>query len=73
MNDTRVSTRLGLIAAASATILIAGMITFAPRTAEAKPEYAAQTGNPCGVCHQNPSGGGQLKPAGEKFKRGLKK
>jgi hypothetical protein len=69
MNDTRVSTRLGLIAAASATILIAGtMIAVAPQQAKATPEFAGKTGKPCGFCHQNPAGGGKLKPAGEKFK-----
>jgi cytochrome c553 len=61
-------------AVVTAAILIAGtMITFAPRQAQAKPEFAAQTGKPCGVCHANPSGGGKLKPEGEKFKqRGFK-
>ncbi len=74
MDDTKVSTKLSLITAGAAAILIAGMmITVAPRTAEAKAEYSAQTRNPCGVCHQNPAGSGPLKPAGEKFKRGLKK
>jgi hypothetical protein len=36
--------------------------------ASAKPEFAAQTGLPCGQCHANPAGGGKLKPFGEKFK-----
>ena len=36
--------------------------------ASAKPEFAAQTGMPCGQCHSNPTGGGKLKPFGEKFK-----
>ena len=36
--------------------------------ANAKPEFAAQTGLPCGQCHQNPAGGGKLKSFGEKFK-----
>ena len=40
----------------------------AQRSANAKPEFAAQTGKACGACHQNPSGGGKLKPLGEKFK-----
>lgn len=38
------------------------------QTANALPAYAQQTGKPCGFCHQNPAGGGALKPAGEKFK-----
>lgn len=74
VDDTKVSTRFSLIAAASAATLIAGMmITFAPRTAEAKPEYAVQTGRACGACHQNAAGSGPLKPAGERFKAGKKK
>lgn len=38
------------------------------QTANATPAYAQKTGKPCGFCHQNPAGGGALKPAGEKFK-----
>jgi hypothetical protein len=38
------------------------------RHANAKPEFATQTGQPCGRCHQNPAGGGALKPFGAKFK-----
>jgi hypothetical protein len=36
--------------------------------ANAKPEFAAQTGKACGACHANPGGGGKLTAAGEKFK-----
>ena len=62
---------LGVMTVMAAAILIAGTtISIAPRQAEAKPEFTAQTGKACGVCHQNPSGGGKLKPAGEKFKQG---
>jgi cytochrome c553 len=62
---------LGVMTVVAAAILVAGTtITIAPRQAEAKPEFTAQTGKACGVCHQNPSGGGKLKPAGEKFKQG---
>ena len=42
--------------------------TFAPREAAAKPEFAQQTGLPCGQCHASPAGGGALKPFGQKFK-----
>jgi hypothetical protein len=60
---------LGGAVALAATILITGMmIAVAPRQAAAKPEFAGQTGKPCGFCHQNPAGGGKLKPTGEKFK-----
>ncbi len=74
MADAEASSAFNRIATAvlgvTAAILIAGTtITVAPRQAEAKAEFTAQTGKPCGVCHQNPSGGGKLKPAGEKFKQ----
>ena len=56
--------------AATAVILIAGIaITIAPQSAKAKPEFTGQTGKACVECHQNPSGGGKLTPAGEKFKQ----
>ncbi len=52
-----------------ATLAIACMFAVsAPRLASAKPEYAASTGKPCGTCHQNPAGGGALKPYGEAFR-----
>jgi len=43
-------------------------LTAVPTPASAKPEFAAQTGMPCGQCHTNPAGGGKLKAFGEKFK-----
>ncbi len=58
-----------LTAGFAAALLVTGIIMFAaPRTAQAKPEFAAQTGLPCGQCHVNPAGGGKLKAFGEKFK-----
>jgi hypothetical protein len=58
-----------LVCGTAAAILIAGTMSLVTsQTANAKPEFAAQTGKPCGVCHQNPAGGGALKPYGEKFK-----
>jgi hypothetical protein len=57
----------------TAALLIAGtMITIAPRQAEATAAFTAQTGKPCGACHANPSGGGKLTAAGEKFKKDKK-
>ena len=58
------------VSAAFGVALLAGaLIPFiAPTSASAKPEFAAQTGKACGACHQNPAGGGALKPFGEKFK-----
>ena len=58
-----------LVCGAAAAILIAGtMSVIVSQPASAKPEFAAQTGKPCGECHQSPAGGGALKPFGEKFK-----
>jgi hypothetical protein len=49
--------------------LLFGMAQIAiPTAAQAKPEFAAQTGLPCGQCHVSPAGGGKLKAFGEKFK-----
>ncbi len=54
---------------AAAIALAAAMsVTVGSRSANALPAYAQQTGKPCGFCHVSPGGGGQLKPAGEKFK-----
>lgn len=53
----------------AAAILIAGAMSLTiTQKANALPAYAQATGKACGYCHQNPAGGGALKPAGEKFK-----
>ena len=58
------------LATVAAALLLSGSILLvAPQTAQAKPEFAAQTGKPCGQCHENPGGGGKLKPFGETFKK----
>ena len=58
-----------LVGGAAAAILIASAMSLTiPQPASAMPAYAQATGKPCGFCHQNPAGGGALKPAGEKFK-----
>lgn len=36
-----------------------------PSKAQALPEYAAQTGEPCSSCHISPSGGGPRGPRGQ--------
>ena len=60
---------LVLVCGGAAAILIAGAMSVTiSQPANAKPEFAAQTGKACGQCHQNPAGGGALKPFGEKFK-----
>jgi hypothetical protein len=53
---------------AAATLVTATIILADTRAAQAKPEFAAQTGLPCGQCHVSPAGGGKLKTLGEKFK-----
>ncbi|MEI9806115.1 MAG: hypothetical protein WDN48_19320 [Pseudolabrys sp.] len=58
-----------IVCGAAAAMMVVGAVTlFDSRSANAKPEFAAQTGKPCGQCHQNPGGGGALKPYGQKFK-----
>ena len=54
--------------AAAAVLIVGATSLIVSQPASAKPEFAAQTGKPCGNCHENPAGGGKLKPAGEKFK-----
>ena len=56
----------GAVALAVAGAAMAAVM--APRPAAAKPEFAAKTGLPCGQCHVSQTGGGQLKPFGEKYK-----
>jgi hypothetical protein len=63
------STGRCLVAGIVAALLVsAAAAIVGPTPANAKPEFAAQTGMPCGQCHQNPAGGGKLKSYGEKFK-----
>jgi hypothetical protein len=58
----------------AATMLIAGAIVIAtPRTGAAKPEFAGQTGFPCGQCHVNAAGGGKLSKFGREWKSTNKK
>jgi hypothetical protein len=67
--QVHVKSVLALVCGAAAAILIAGTMSLTiSQPASALPAYAQQTGKPCGFCHQNPAGGGALKPAGEKFK-----
>jgi hypothetical protein len=47
-------------------IFVAG-VTLSPRQAHATPQYASQTGLPCGKCHVNPAGGGDRTAFGKKF------
>lgn len=43
------------------------ILALAGGAAWATEEYAEQTGQGCGVCHHDPSGGGALTPVGEAF------
>ena len=58
----------GVVGLMAIIVLAAGALVISARQASAKPEFAAQTKLPCGQCHQNPAGGGALKPFGQKFK-----
>lgn len=66
------SSLLGIGSAVAAIMLATAIIGSTTSPVAAKPEFAAQTGKPCGACHANPSGGGKLTAAGEKFKATLK-
>jgi mono/diheme cytochrome c family protein len=49
-------------------LLLGGSLLLAlaaPSKAQALPEYAAQTGEPCSSCHISPSGGGPRGPRGQ--------
>jgi predicted heme/steroid binding protein/uncharacterized membrane protein len=48
------------------------MQVFFPCGSRATPEYAAQTGRPCGDCHIDAAGGGPLTETGIRFLEGLK-
>jgi len=52
--------------------LASAFLVVSPRSANATPAFASQTGKACGACHANPSGGGKLTAAGEKFKASKK-
>jgi hypothetical protein len=66
------SSLLGIGSAVAAIMLATAIIGSTTSPVAAKPEFAAQTGKPCGACHANPSGGGKLTAAGEKYKATLK-
>jgi cytochrome c553 len=60
---------LKVLGAVVAALAVGGALTIAaPRSADAKPEFAAATGKACGTCHANPAGGGALKAFGAAFK-----
>ena len=59
-------------AVVAALTIIGALSVIDLRSANAKPEFAAATGKPCGACHANPAGGGKLTAAGEKYKASIK-
>jgi hypothetical protein len=61
-------TFISICVAVAAILIVVTLTMVVSQPANAKPEFAAQTGLPCGKCHQNPAGGGPRKPFGEKFK-----
>jgi hypothetical protein len=56
-----------LVAVLAAGISL-GFAFAVPSPAAAKPEFAAQTGLPCGKCHTSQAGGGPRTAFGEAFK-----
>ena len=59
---------LGGVASIGFAVLLAGAaVTVSPRQAQALPQYAAQTGLPCGRCHVSPAGGGPRTAFGKAF------
>jgi hypothetical protein len=69
-NNPTIASRI--IIAMGTGALVAGIITAAaliaaPQQAQAKPEYAAKEGKPCGYCHVNPAGGGPRNAKGKQY------
>ena len=58
------------IASVAAAVVAVVMLSAVPRTAQAFPAYAEQTRMTCGVCHENPKGGGKLNAYGIKWVTG---
>ena len=60
--------RLKVLGAVAVALVVGGaLMVSVPKTAQALPAYAAQTGKACGACHQNPAGGGPRNAFGEAF------
>jgi mono/diheme cytochrome c family protein len=59
---------LRVLGALAVATVIGGALTIAvPKSAQALPAYAQQTGKACGACHQNPAGGGARNAYGDAF------
>ncbi|MCL5961037.1 MAG: cytochrome c3 family protein, partial [Chloroflexi bacterium] len=61
--------RIAGVAFGVVTALFALSLVIGSR-AEATPDYASKTNQPCGTCHVNPAGGGELTATGAAFKAG---
>jgi len=65
----RVKNAFAIVCGTTGAVIIAGaMVLAVSRPATATAKFAQQTGKPCAQCHQNPTGGTELTPFGEKFK-----
>ena len=62
----RITISAGLAALFIGLFVLAALVV-APQSAQAKPEYAAKEGKPCGYCHKNPAGGGDRNANGKEF------
>ncbi|MBN1641109.1 MAG: hypothetical protein JXA09_07725 [Anaerolineae bacterium] len=51
-------------------LVVVAFTSLSASTASATVDYARQTGQPCGVCHTRPEGGGELTPVGIAYARG---
>lgn len=52
--------------------ILAALALLHPQSAQALPEYSAQTGEPCATCHVSPSGGGPRGTRGQAWVGGGK-
>jgi mono/diheme cytochrome c family protein len=55
------------LAGAGMIVTVTAGLVIAPRSADATPQYAQQTGRSCGGCHVSAAGGGALNSAGKAF------
>jgi hypothetical protein len=62
-----IAVRAKIIVAVVTGLFFAAALVVAPRSAEAKPEYAAKEGKACGFCHKNPAGGGERNAKGKQY------
>jgi hypothetical protein len=67
VSSNAIAARATIIAAVATGLLFAAAVIVAPRSAEAKPEYAAKEGKACGYCHNNPAGGGERNAKGKQY------